>query len=160
MATVLPDGTIKTFSLTRNQYYRDAGIFNARKQSETWNSRIKRVLERMSTVSTKGCSIDAHANFLIMYLRNRSALWNEYTKPRWARQRLRLYGGKKRVFATFFNMVEKELRKVRPDCNIVVAYGSAKFAPGGRGELSVPTSRAYKECASRVGTCADRQRSC
>jgi len=152
MATVLPDGTIKTFSLTRNQYYRDAGIFNARKQSETWNSRIKRVLERMSTVSTKGCNIDAHANFLIMYLRNRSALWNEYTKPRWARQRLRLYGGKKRVFATFFNMVEKELRKVRPDCNIVVAYGSAKFAPGGRGELSVPTSRAYKECASRVTT--------
>ena len=45
-----------------------------------------------------------------------------------------------------------KLRKAVPNCNIVVAYGAAKFAPGGTGELSVPTSRAYKECVTRVST--------
>ena len=63
-----------------------------------------------------------------------------------------LYGGKKRVFAKFFNNLEKEIKQAVPGCNIVVAYGAAKFAPGGKGELSVPTSRAHKECDSRVNT--------
>ena len=35
---------------------------------------------------------------------------------------------------------------------LVIAYGNAKFASGGVGEQSVPTTRAYKECASRVLT--------
>ena len=54
------------------------------------------------------------------------------------------------MFAKFFDNMFKTMDKIIPDCNIVVAYGSAKFAPGGKGELSVPTSRAFKECASRV----------
>jgi hypothetical protein len=29
---------------------------------------------------------------------------------------------------------------------IVIAFGSAKFVLGGRNEVSVPTSRAFKEC--------------
>ena len=35
---------------------------------------------------------------------------------------------------------------------IVLAYGAAKFSPGGKGEVSVPTSRAYKECRYRFWT--------
>jgi hypothetical protein len=31
----------------------------------------------------------------------------------------------------------------------VLAYGAAKFAPGGKGELAVPVSRGFKECATR-----------
>ena len=46
-----------------------------------------------------------------------------------------------------------ETKKQFPQVNnIIVAYGSAKFAPGGKNELSVPTSRAYKECATRFNT--------
>jgi hypothetical protein len=69
-------------------------------------------------------------------------------KPRWARQRFRLYGAKKRVFANFFNTIANK----DPSKRVVVAYGSAKFAPGGRGELAVPTTRAYKECRHRFPT--------
>jgi hypothetical protein len=36
--------------------------------------------------------------------------------------------------------------------DIVLAYGSAKFAPGGKGEMSVPTSTAFKECTYRFVT--------
>jgi hypothetical protein len=164
MATVLPDGSIKTFVLTRKQYYHDAGINGAKKRSERWNLGIKAHLEALSNVSSKGVSLQNHAAFLAVYYQRRGALWNEYTRSRWARQRLSLYGGKKRVFSNFFNRLENEIKTAVPGSNIVVAYGAAKFAPGGRGELSVPaaklplqhscrpTSRAHKECVSRVTT--------
>ena len=152
MATLLPDGTIKTFVLTRRQYYHDSGIFNATKHTNTWNLGIKTHLEALSTVSSKGISLHNHVAYLAVYVQHRDALWTEYTRPRWARQRLSLYGGKKRTFSNFFNNLQRVLRKAVPNCNIVVAYGAAKFAPGGRGELSVPTSRAYKECVTRVST--------
>jgi len=31
----------------------------------------------------------------------------------------------------------------------VVAYGTAKFAPDGRGEVAMPTSRAFEVCVQR-----------
>ena len=150
MAAVMPDNSIRTFFLTRKQYYHDAGINGAKRNAEHWNLGVKTHLEAMSTVSSKGVNLLTHAAYLLVYYQHREALWAEYTRPRWARQRLSLYGGKKRVFAKFFNHLENEIEKAAPGSNIVVAYGSAKFAPGGRGELSVPTSRAYKECVSRV----------
>ena len=162
MATILPNGEIKTFVLTRRQYYKDSGIFGARKHSEHWNKGVKGSIDALSMVSSKGSNLVNHQAYLQVYFLQRETLWMEYTRPRWARQRLALYGGKKRVFANFFNKVKKELNELVPDCNIVVAFGAAKFAPGGKGELSVPTSRAsgakgacgghrpqYKECASR-----------
>jgi hypothetical protein len=91
--------------------------------------------------------------FLAAYFLHQQSLWREYLAPKWSRQRLSLYGGKKRTFAKFFNKVETETKKRIPDCDkIVIAYGSAKFAPGGTNELSVPTSRAHKECATRFTT--------
>jgi len=33
---------------------------------------------------------------------------------------------------------------------MVVAYGAAKFAPGGHGERAMPKSRAFKECVKRL----------
>jgi len=69
-------------------------------------------------------------------------LWKEYLKKRWRRQRFRLYGGKKRIFAKFLNTLG-------PSDDVVLAFGAAKFAPGGKGEVSVPTTRAFKECNFR-----------
>lgn len=80
-----------------------------------------------------------------------ATLWTEYLRHRWARQRLTLYGGKKRVFANFFNRLIKEFSE-GGQRRVVVAYGNGKFASGGVGEQSVPTVRAYKECVSRVTT--------
>jgi hypothetical protein len=74
---------------------------------------------------------------------HKDSLWSEYLKKHWRQQRFRLYGGKKRVFAEFLN-------RLGPLENTVLAYGSAKFASGGKGEMSVPTSRAFKECYCRA----------
>jgi transposase len=75
----------------------------------------------------------------------KESLWKEYTKTRWQQQRFRLYGGKKRVFAKFLN-------RLGSPKDTVLAFGNAKFEPGGKGELSIPTSRAYKECSYRFKT--------
>jgi hypothetical protein len=142
----------KTFVLTRRQYYSESGINKVIKRSNTWNQAVKTQLDALSCVSTKGVSVDAHLAYLEVYRSHREALWDEYLRPRWARQRLSTYAGKQRVFARFFNRVNKDLREAFPDKRIVIAYGSAKFASGGPNEVSVPTSRAYKECATRFST--------
>lgn len=70
----------------------------------------------------------------------------EYLKTRWARQRFRTYGGKKKVLSKFFNKIENDQPKGKIT---TIAYGSAKFAPGGKGEIAVPTSSVYKQCCYR-----------
>ena len=146
MATEMEDGSIWSSTLSRKQYYAESGILQARKTSETWNGGVQTHLDALSTVSTKGADLTTYRAYLAVYYAHRDALWAEYCKPRWSRQRLRLYGGKKRTFAHFFNRVEAAF----PGKRIVVSYGSAKFAPGGKNEVSVPTSRAYKECVYRA----------
>jgi len=129
----------------------ESGITASKRTIQRWTRDVQGHLDAMSEASTKGVSLTAHGWYLIQYERHREALWNEYLKPRWARQRLSLYGGKKRVFANFFNRL---LSRFSGDGRLVVAYGNAKFASGGAGEQSVPTTRAYKECVSRVLTYA------
>ncbi|RKO98788.1 hypothetical protein CXG81DRAFT_28407 [Caulochytrium protostelioides] len=54
--------------------------------------------------------------------------------------------GKQRVFAKFMNCVAKEAAtEMAPVvAEVVVAYGASKFAPGGKGEIAVSTSRSYQ----------------
>jgi hypothetical protein len=139
------DKTNKIYKLTRRQYYKESGTDKAQHQSEIWQESIKQESILLSTVSTKGSNPVKHQEYMMTYLSIYDTLWTEYTKPRWSRQRFRLYGAKKRVFANFFNKIIKE----DPKSKIVIAFGNAKFASGGKNEQSVPTSRAFKECASR-----------
>lgn len=146
----LEDGKYRTYHLSRKQYYSEAGVMNARKQSQLWQSGtlISAALRDLTSVSTKGTDLAAHVAHVEAYNKHYGTLWYEYLQPRWARQRFRLYGGKKRVFARFYNSIQLADTS-RP---VVVGYGSAKFAPGGKGELSAPVSRIFKECCYRFKT--------
>jgi hypothetical protein len=142
------DGSFKRYVLTRKRYYSESGIFAARKRTETWSKGIQKNLILMSTVSTKGSNLDKHEAFIATYMENYDAIWNEYFKARWARQRLRLYGGKQRVFANLINKIKNHDISRR----VVIAYGSATFAPGGKNEISVPTSSTFKKFARAFPT--------
>lgn len=143
------DGHVVSYKLTRSQYYKEAGMHVAIRKTQHWqNTNILDEHKALSNVSTKGVCIHKHRAYLEWHNKHSAAVWNEHMKPRWARQRFRLYGAKKRVFANFFNTIANK----DPSKRVVVAYGSAKFAPGGRGELAVPTTRAYKECRHRFPT--------
>jgi hypothetical protein len=140
--------TVKTYKLTRQQYYQESGIYKAGKQTEIWLKNLKNPLKEMSEVSTKGESLLDYRMYIQMYLKHKDVLWKELTKERWSRQRMRLYGGKKKSFSKFFNKIKDADENKR----IIIAYGSAKFAPGGKNEISVPTCSAFKECRYRFPT--------
>lgn len=138
----LEKNKIKEHVLTRKQYYNDSGINIANHKIKQWTKTIKDSLIILSKVTTKGMSVKKHHIYIETYLNVKDSLWEEYMKPRWSRQRFRLHCGKKRVFARFFNSIDRfdTTREVK------LAYGSAKFNPSGKGELSVPTTRVFKEC--------------
>ncbi len=138
----------KEYILSRKQFYIESGAVKANKKCAVWQSspEVKSALEELAHASPKGVDLSAFKVMLEVVMKHYTVLWTEYTKPRWAQQRLRLYGGKKRVFAKFFNRLQGDSEKV------IVAYGAAKFSPVGKGELAVPTCRAFKECSYRFPT--------
>lgn len=132
----------KTYTLTRGQYYEESGMTQVRKKTQKWNQNVRKEIEAFSKVSTKGQSLSSFRNYLDVWKTHKGALWKEYTKSRWNDTRFKLFGSKKRTFANFLN-------QLGDPSNIVLAFGSAKFASGGKGEMSVPTTRAFKECSYR-----------
>lgn len=136
------NGKFKTYKLTRTQYYLESGMTKAQKQSDKWNKGIQDEMLALSEASPKGSSLEHYLVFLTTMFSVRDKLWDEAFKMRWRAQRFRLYGGKKRTFAKFLN-------KLGDPKDVVLAFGAGKFAPTGKGELSVPTTRAFKECCYR-----------
>ncbi|KAJ9534085.1 hypothetical protein QJQ45_002072 [Haematococcus lacustris] len=64
------------------------------------------------------------------------AVWEVYLDPKWARQRLRLYGAQDRALEQFFNTLEEDMAEVsmeRHGCakQLVVFFGAASIGTGG-----------------------------
>jgi len=140
---------MRLLRFSRARYYRESGIINARKKIETWNSGMKEHLEASSEVTSRGAGFQAFLKFMKVRVAHWEALWEEYTKPRWARLRMNLYCGKQRAFANFFNQLSalKEDESQR----LVVAYGAGRWKTQ-KGCTPAPTTRTYKECARRYVT--------
>ena len=147
--TIVEEGTNKSWMLSRNQYYFESGVFESREKTKAWSKDILHIQDKLSKVTSKGISLISYVQYIDVFISTYDTLWKEYSKTKWAAQRLRLYGKKKKCFDKFWNNVlGKENTRNR---EIVIAYGGAKFAPGGKGEINVPTSRAFKECQKQKG---------
>jgi len=142
---------VRWYKLTRQHYYKKAKISECTRKAQRWiieNKDYSEAIRLLSENSPKKLDYRAFKNtFHLVYHQQWDILWQEMLKPRWRKNRLTIYGGKKRVFQEFFRKVEKD-----SDDDIVIAYGSAKFASTSKGELAVPTSRAYQETKSRYPT--------
>ena len=145
--------TFKRLTLSRARYYKESGIFTANKRSQKWSSGkdIRDALIDLSTTSAKGSDFYAFRQYVNAYENNKKVLWGEYTKGRWANQRMRLYGGKKRSFSRFLNEIQtvKDFMRDEKRGKIVIAYGSGRFPPSGPGRKSAPVTRAFKEFSNR-----------
>ena len=112
--------------------------------AQKWSSGkdIRNALIDLSTTSAKGSHFLAFRRYVYAYERNKEILWGEYTKGRWANQRMRLYGGKKRSFARFLNEMQTVKDTMRKDKRgkIVVAYGAGRFPSSGPGKKSAPVT--------------------
>jgi len=129
---------MRLLRFSRARYYRESGIVNARKKIVTWNSGMKDHLEAMSEVTSRGADLDAFRKFMEVRVAHWDALWEEYTKPRWARLRMNLYGGMQRAFANFLNQLSdlKEDKSQR----LIVAYGAGRWKTQ-KGTTPAPTTR-------------------
>jgi len=129
------DSDGKEYKLTRKQYYQQSGMIKNKKKVEKWNLKNKAVLEELSKNSPK---TDNLSNYLEVVSENYDTLWNNQKSLKWSRERMHLWIGKNRTLDRFYASMGK---------NLTVAYGSAKFAPTGPGELAVPTTDAFKRCS-------------
>lgn len=140
------DGSFKSLKLSRNQYYKESGILKAREQSNRWQNTDHMKDIKLSLFSPKGYVLETFIDYVKYYLVQWNTLWMEYGSNKWSNQKMKLYGGKKRVFSSFFEKMKN------PEKITVVGYGSSKFNPSGKNEVAVPTTSAYKECINRFIT--------
>jgi hypothetical protein len=137
----------KTYKLTRNEYYTNAGMKTANRKSAKWEKDIEKeelIFRQHSLKTTKETEWDS---FISDYISVYNTLWNTKTEKKWGRERFRVYCLKRKTLDTFFqSMVGKD--GSRP----IIAYGAAKFNPNSKHELSAPTTYISKCCMKHFST--------
>ncbi|GFH09879.1 uncharacterized protein HaLaN_05104 [Haematococcus lacustris] len=64
------------------------------------------------TASSAGTSLEANLKHITVTLATWDAVWEVYLDPKWARQRLRLYGAQERALEQFFKHLEEDMAEV------------------------------------------------
>ncbi|GFH13018.1 uncharacterized protein HaLaN_08817 [Haematococcus lacustris] len=84
--------------------------------------------ELLAVASSAGTSLEANLKHITVTLATWDAVWEVYLDPKWARQRLRLYGAQDRALEQFFNKLEEDMAEVpmnrhRRAKQLVVSFG-------------------------------------
>ena len=137
----LPDGSYKTYKLTRGQYYETCGMKRTNRRSIKWLEEVKNELKKFSEYTPRTASSEQFDKFIANYVSVYDKLWDNRFKKKWAQQHFRVYRKKRKVLDGFFQSMHKKGTQ-KP----VIAYGQGGFASGGAGEVSVPTENVKKKC--------------
>ncbi|KAJ9527462.1 hypothetical protein QJQ45_025734 [Haematococcus lacustris] len=113
-----------------------SGLNNARRDTERWLAPIKPHLQHLAAASSAGTSLEANLKHITVTLATWDAVWEVYLDPKWARQRLRLYGAQDRALEQFFNKLEREMAELSMKRHgqakqLVVFFGAATIGTGG-----------------------------
>ncbi|KAJ9515923.1 hypothetical protein QJQ45_016905 [Haematococcus lacustris] len=127
---------LRRWKLTKGQVKHDSGLNNARRDTERWLAPIKPHLEHLAAASSAGTSLEANLKHITVTLATWDAVWEVYLDPKWARQRLRLYGAQDRALEQFFNKLEEEMAELSMKRHnhakqLVVFFGAATIGTGG-----------------------------
>ncbi|KAJ9506610.1 hypothetical protein QJQ45_003998 [Haematococcus lacustris] len=128
--------------MTKGQVRNGSGLNNARRDTERWLTPIKPHLQHLAAASSAGTSLVANLKHITVTLATWDAVWEVYLDPRWARQRLRLYGAQNRALEQFFRKVrvrlqlKKDMAEVSMECHgrakqLVVFFGAAGISTQG-----------------------------
>ncbi|KAJ9508465.1 hypothetical protein QJQ45_011996 [Haematococcus lacustris] len=127
---------LRRWKLTKGQVKHASGLNNARRDTERWLAPIKPHLQHLAAASSAGTSLEANLKHITVTLATWDAVWEVYLDPKWARQRLRLYGAQDRALEQFFNKLKEDMAEVsmkRNGCDkqLVVFFGAATIGTGG-----------------------------
>ncbi|KAJ9523941.1 hypothetical protein QJQ45_022416, partial [Haematococcus lacustris] len=127
---------LRRWKLTKGQLKHDSGLNNARRDTERWLAPIKPHLQQLAAASSGGTSLEANLKHVTVTLATWDAEWEVYLDPKWARQRLRLYGAQDRALEQFFKKLEEDMAEVSMERHgraeqLVVFFGAASIGTGG-----------------------------
>ncbi|KAJ9519845.1 hypothetical protein QJQ45_014570 [Haematococcus lacustris] len=127
---------LRWWKLTKGQVKHDSGLNNARRDTERWLAPIKPHLQHLAAASSAGTSLEANLKHITVILATWDAVWEVCLDPKWARQRLRLYGAQDQALEQFFNKLEEEVAEVSMERHghakqLVVFFGAATIGTGG-----------------------------
>ena len=136
----LPDGRVQTYRLTRKHYYTASGMNRRKAKTAAWEQRIHAEELTHGRVSPRTANSKQWDQFLENLLSVYTVLWEEKAGKKWARERFRVYGLRRKVLDRFLHRM---VGKVKP----LILYGAAEFSSTARNELSAPTSALSRHCA-------------
>ncbi|KAJ9513558.1 hypothetical protein QJQ45_006132 [Haematococcus lacustris] len=120
----------------RRQVKHGSGLNNARRDTERWLAPIKPHLQHLAAASSAGTSLVANLKHITVTLATWDAVWEVYLDPKWAQQRLRLYGAQDRTLEQFFKKLEEEMAELSIKRHgrakqLVVFFGAASIGTRG-----------------------------
>ncbi|KAJ9532989.1 hypothetical protein QJQ45_018072, partial [Haematococcus lacustris] len=148
---------LRRWKLTKGQVKHGSGLNNARRDTERWLAPIKPHLQHLAAASSAGTSLEATLKHITVTLATWDAVWEVYLDPKWAQQRLRLYGAQDRTLEQFFkkarleeDMEEVSMQRHGRAKQLVVFFGAATIGTrGGWGADAVLRSCRKVVCRPR-----------
>ncbi|KAJ9513335.1 hypothetical protein QJQ45_001364 [Haematococcus lacustris] len=146
---------LRRWKLTKGQVKHGSGLNNARRNTERWLAPIKPHLQHLAAASSAGTSREANLKHITVTLATWDAVWEVYLDPKWAEQRLRLYGAQDRALEQFFkkleeNMAEVSIKRHGHAKQLVVFFGAAGIgSKGGWGADAVLRACRKMVCRTR-----------
>ncbi|KAJ9507029.1 hypothetical protein QJQ45_004684 [Haematococcus lacustris] len=127
---------LRRWKLTKGQVKHASGLNNARRDTERWLAPIKPHLQHLAAASSAGTSLEANLKHITVTLATWDAVWEVYLDPKWAQQRLRLYGAQDRALEQFFKKLEEDMAEVSMERHghakqLVVFFGAARIGTRG-----------------------------
>ncbi|KAJ9512088.1 hypothetical protein QJQ45_012642 [Haematococcus lacustris] len=126
---------LRRWKLTKGQVKHGSGLNNARRDTERWLAPIKPHLKHLAAASSAGTSLGANLKHITVTLATWDAVWEVYLDPKWAQQRLRLYGAQDQALEQFFNKLEEDMAELsmkrhKRAKQLVVFFGAATIGTG------------------------------
>ncbi|KAJ9510070.1 hypothetical protein QJQ45_011705 [Haematococcus lacustris] len=127
---------LRRWKLTKGEVKHASGLNNARRDTERWLAPIRPHLQHLAAASSAGTSLEANLKHITVTLSTWDAVWEVYLDPKWARQRLRLYGAQDRALEQFFNKLEEGMEELSMKRHghakqLVVFFGAATIGTAG-----------------------------
>ncbi|KAJ9517150.1 hypothetical protein QJQ45_009096 [Haematococcus lacustris] len=127
---------LRRWELTKGEVKHASGLNNDRRDTERWLAPIKPHLQHLAAASSAGTSLEANLKHITVTLATWDAVWEVHLDPKWARQRLRLYGAQDRALEQFFNKLEEKMAELSMERHnhakqLVVFFGAATIGTGG-----------------------------
>ncbi|GFH21338.1 uncharacterized protein HaLaN_18621 [Haematococcus lacustris] len=103
--------------------------------SGVWDPATGQLLH-LAAASSAGTSLEANQKHITVTLATWDAVWEVYLDPKWAEQRLRLYGAQDRTLEQFFKKLEEKMAEVAMERHgrakqLVVFFGAASIGTRG-----------------------------